>query len=252
MSARYRYWVWLSALTVVALFAVDARAAIDELELIVDGGVSTFPTPTAYGTAAQTAGQYWELTAALANESGGITYPELPIGDTWSITGEFWTGGGTGADAFYVYGWAASDPAAEDSANQQYTVAYDEWTDEIQLLYDGATLAVVGELGMDSSSWRTFRVDCAAGVFDIYLDSILKLSYDDGLFFYGRTAGDRFGFGARTGPSETDTHRVRSMVWNVTTSANTSALAVSTEGGAAAGRGRPQRAIRAQSPRACR
>ena len=130
-----------------------------------------------------------------------------------------------------MFGWATSDPAGEDAAHQQYTFAYDEFADQIQVLYDGTVLAVAGEAGLDSSTWRQFQVDCTEGLFELYLDGALKLTYDDRLHFYGNATGDRFGFGARTA-GNTNEHRVRSMVWNVTTSSNTSALAVSTEGAA--------------------
>ncbi|MAF11223.1 hypothetical protein CMK11_12295 [Candidatus Poribacteria bacterium] len=231
MSTQCRRWVWLPVFVCLVSWSSVARAAIDELELIVDGGASTFPTPSAYGSATQVSGQHWELTPAVADQSGGITYPSLPVGDTWSVTGEFLTGGGTGADAFYVFGWAASDPAGEDAAHQQYTFACDEWEDQIQVLYDGAVLASVGEAGLDTSTWRQFQVDCTAGLFDVYLDSTLRLTYDDRLHLYGNATGDRFGFGGRTAGS-TNEHSVRNMVWNVTTNGNTSALAVSTEGAA--------------------
>jgi hypothetical protein len=230
MSARSRSCVWLAALVLLASWGASASAAIDELEVIVDGGASSFPTPIAYGSAAQVAGQHWELTTAATTLTGGITYTDLPLEELWTITGEFWTGGGTGADAFYVYLWATSDPSGEDSANEQYTVAYDEFTDQIQLLHDGAVLAAVSEAGIDSSTWRTFQIDCNAGIFDIYLDGGLKLSYDDGMHFYGRAVGGNSGFGGRTADN-TNEHRVRNMVLAANTSANTSALAVAINGG---------------------
>ncbi len=232
MSARSRCWVWLPALVVILSWGSTASAAIDELEVILDGGASTFPTPTAYGSATQVAGQHWELTPATANQSGGVTYAGLSVGDMWSVTGQFWSGGGSGADAFYVYTWAVTDPAAEDSADQQYTFAYDEWDDQIQILYNGGVLASASDTGLDSSGWRDFRVDCTEGLFEMYLDGVLRLTYDERMHLYGIAIGDRFGFGARTGPTETNEHRVRNMVWDVTSSAGTSALSVSTEGGA--------------------
>jgi hypothetical protein len=219
-------------LLLLLVWSAPASAANDVLELVVDGGAPSFPTPSAFGSATQVSGQDWELTPASANQSGGITYAGLPVGDMWSVSGEFWSGGGTGADAFYVYTWATSDPAQEDTANQQYTFAYDEWSDEIQILYNGFVLAFASEAGLDSSSWRAFRVDCTEGLFEVYLDGSLRVTYDERMHLYGIAIGDRFGFGARTGPTETNEHRVRNMVWDVTSSAGTSALAVSVEGAA--------------------
>ena len=235
MNARSRRWVWLYACVCLLPWSVGSTAAIDELELIVDGGASSFPTPAAYGPAAQVAGQYWEFTDGTGNQTGGITYVDLPVSDVWSVTGQFWTGLGSGGvaggDAFYVYAWATGDPTTEHSAHGQYSIAYDEFDEEIQLHYDGVTLASVPQTGMASETWRSFQVDCIEGAFGVYLDGALKLSYDDGPNFYGRVGGNRFGFGGRDATA-TNVHRVKGMAWNATTSADTSALAVITEGGA--------------------
>ncbi|MBT5534436.1 hypothetical protein HOK31_15325 [Candidatus Poribacteria bacterium] len=231
MNARSRSWVWLPVLAFLLAWSVSSTAAIDELELIVDGGASSFPTPIAYGPAAQASGQHWEFTDGTGSQTGGITYVDLVTSDTWSVTGEFWTGGGTGGDAFYVYGWATGDPTTEHSAHGQYSIAYDEFDDQIQLHHDGVTLATVSEAGMDSATWRSFQVDCTEGVFDVYLDGALKLSYNDGAAFYSRIAGDRFGFGGRDATA-TNIHRVRGMVWSATTSTATTDLQLTVDGGA--------------------
>ncbi len=157
---------------------------------------------------------YVELTPNVGSRSGQLEYTDLQLGDTWSVTGEFWSGGGSGADAFYIYVWADDTPPGEGTAKGNYSIAYDEYNSngEIQLIYDGTRLATVVEGGIDNSQWRSFQVDFAQGNFDIYLDGILKLQYDDSANYQDRMTGHLFGFGARTGGLN-NYHRVRNPQW---------------------------------------
>ena len=115
------------------------------------------------------------------------------------------------ADAFFVYLWNTSTPTGEGGAGG-YAIAYDEFTDEIQLNHAGSQLAVVTETNIDNSAWRAFKVEFDRGIFAIYLDDVLKLSYDDSANYLSRIAGNLFGFGARTASSN-NIHRVRNMAW---------------------------------------
>ncbi len=154
---------------------------------------------------------YVELTSAVSNSRGQYEYTDLPLGDDFTVEGEFWSGDGTGADEFFVYLWNTNTPTGGGGAGG-YAISYNEWTDAIKLNYAGTLLSDVSEADMDNSQWRTFKVEFDKGVFDIYLDDTLKLSYDDSANYYSRMSGNRFGFGARTGGSN-NIHRVRNMTW---------------------------------------
>ncbi len=163
-------------------------------------------------------GDYIELTQAVDDQNGQIEYVDLPLSDDWSVTGEFWTGGGDGADAFYIYVWANATPTSEAQDRGQYSIIFNEYTDEIQL-YSAPNpdmLKTVSQpIPIDNSEWRPFRVVFYKGEFEVYLDHQLKLEYDDSANYETRMntqANNLFGFGARTGGLN-NYHRVRNMEW---------------------------------------
>jgi len=163
-------------------------------------------------------GDYIELTQAVDNQDGQIEYVDLPLSDDWSVTGEFWTGGGDGADAFYIYVWANATPISESENKDQYAIIFNEFEDKIQL-YSAPNpdmLETVSQpIPIDNSEWRPFRVVFYKGEFEVYLDHQLKLEYDDSANYETRMnnpANNLFGFGARTG-GKNNYHRVRNMEW---------------------------------------
>ncbi|MCH8295305.1 hypothetical protein IH992_29830, partial [Candidatus Poribacteria bacterium] len=120
------------------------------------------------------------LTDAVGSANGQVDYTNLPLGETFTVEGEFWSGDGTtnnGADAFFVYLWNTATPRGEAGAGG-YAIAYDEFNGngQIQLNYSGSEITNVAELNIDNSEWRAFKVEFNRGVFNIYLDDILKLT----------------------------------------------------------------------------
>ena len=172
---------------------------------------SELPERTLKGDAIQKEG-YVELTPNEGGKSGQIEYTGLSLGDHWTITGEFWSGGGSGADAFYIYLWARSTPTSEDDDQGQYCIAFDEYQDQIQFKFAGDLLAAVDQPDLDNGQWHHFAVVCDEGVFKVYLDHRLRLEYDDSANYPDRTSNSNalFGFGARTG-GLTNFHRVRNI-----------------------------------------
>jgi len=156
--------------------------------------------------------EYIELTPNDNSLSGQFETSDLPLGDKWSVTGEFWTGGGDGADAFYIYVWANSTPTSEGSNSGQYSIAFDEYTDEIQLVYAGNALASVEQNDIDNGTWYPFLVNFDQGKFQIYLDHSLRLEYNDSSNYQNRMSNNLFGFGARTGGRK-NYHCVRNVKW---------------------------------------
>ena len=162
---------------------------------------------------------YIQLTPNEKSSHGAYEYSDLSPGDSFQITGEFWSGGGSGADAFFVYFWANGTPLSEDDDKGNYTIAYDEWTDEIQLQYAGNRLETVEQNNIDQKDidegnvkWRYFRIQFLKGKFKIYLDNELKIEYDDTDNYQDRMSNTLFGVGARTGGS-TNFHRVKNINW---------------------------------------
>jgi len=158
-----------------------------------------------------TAGGFIQLTPNTNLVNGQIDYENLQPGDVFEIKGEFYSGGGTGADAAYIYLWASGTPVDEDDPKGQYSINYDEYQDEIQLKYNGTTLQSVPQTGLDNSQWRQFKVQFDHGVFRVYLDDVLKLEHNDTAYLT-RISNTRFGIGARTGGLN-HFHQVRNIEW---------------------------------------
>ncbi|MCD6506141.1 Ig-like domain-containing protein, partial [Candidatus Poribacteria bacterium] len=177
---------------------------------------SYIPEPQLEGDAVSE-GDYIRLTEAKNSQSGQIEYVKMPLSDNFSVMGEFWAGGGTGADSVYIYFWATDTPTSEDSAVDQYTIAFDEWNDQIQFLDNGQIKATADQpIPIDNSQWRPFRIVFYKGKFQVYLDHKLKLEYDVGDAYLNKMNDpdhhNKFGIGARTG-GENNIHKVRNIVW---------------------------------------
>jgi len=180
---------------------------------------SITPAGTLKGDATS-AEDYIQLTPDEPDKSGQFEYADLLLSDDWNVTGEFWSGGGGDANAFYIYVWANGTPDTEDSANGQYSINFDEYEDQIQLNYNNIRLADVPQTDIDNSEWRRFAVVFNQGIFLVYLDGRLRLEYDDGANYPTRMSNNLFGFGARTG-GFWNYHRVRNMKWTTGTPVST-------------------------------
>ena len=132
---------------------------------------------------------------------------------------EFWSGGGSGADAlwFYMYSDDSTVLSEDDSGYEGYLIAFDEYTNEIDLGYGGTSLESVEETELDNSTWRSAKIVKSGEQIEVYLDGSLKINYTDNNT--RDISGSRyFGWGARTGAS-TNYHRIRNV--NVYTGAIT-------------------------------
>jgi hypothetical protein len=173
---------------------------------------------------------YVELTDAQSSRHGQMEYADLALSDDWSVTGELQSGGGSGADAFYVYVWANATPTGEATNQGNYSIAFDEYQDQIQLIRNGVVLSQVSQpLPLDNGEWRPFRIVFVEGRFRIYLDHQLRLEYNDGTAYASKLdsarqhLGHRYcGVGARTGGLH-NYHRVRQMTWAAGTPIQTNA-----------------------------
>lgn len=135
---------------------------------------------------------YIQLTPNLNGKKGQVEYSNLHLASKWSVEGEFWSGWGSGADAFYIYAFANQTPISEDDNKGQYSINYDEYQDQIQLKYNGNTLGAVSQTLIDNDQWRQFKVECNNGFFKIYLDGSFKMQYDDSANYANRTTNNLF------------------------------------------------------------
>ena len=157
----------------------------------------------------------YRLTANVSGQSGQLEYTDLPLGDRWTAEGNFWSGGGLGADAFYIYVGAHATPGWEDDNQGHYSINFDEYQDEIQLNYGGVRLATFPQGYLDTSQWHSFKVVYHMGRFTIWLNGKVRLAYFDP-HYASRALGNLCGFGARTGLWANE-HYVANMAWSTHT-----------------------------------
>lgn len=89
-------------------------------------------------------------------------------------------------------------------------MSFDEYNDQVKLIYDGATLAFFNHSTLDDREWHAFQVSCDTGVFDVWLDGAPIITYDDSANFFARATGTLSGFAGGSG-GETNAHQVRNM-----------------------------------------
>ncbi len=146
---------------------------------------------------------YIELTPNVNHKSGQYEYQDLQVGERWSVSGEFWTGGGTGADEFRIYPWAG-----------QYKVMFDEYHDLVELYRDDTLLHTLTQTDLDNSRWRPFRVAFDEGHIQVYLDHHPIIDVTDDGFEMRQSSSNynTFTFSAWTGGMN-NYHRVRNLQW---------------------------------------
>lgn len=151
-------------------------------------------------------GQYVRLTSANTFEKGQLEYTNA-LASNFTIEFDFYvTGAGGGADATFCYWGAGSTPNQEDEGAGYggYLLAYDEYTDQIQLWFNGTLLTQVAQTGLDNAATRLAKIIVTGSNIKVYLDGVLKIDYTD----TGRTLGGSLvGIAGRTG-AVVNEHRV--------------------------------------------
>jgi hypothetical protein len=122
--------------------------------------------------------KYTQLTAASSSVNGQLEYAATPaVG--WATYWKQWTGGGSGADALYFYTNASSTPTNEDASINGYIFTADEYSDQLQVRYNGS-IWTVAQTGIDNSAWHTVKnvlyQSGATYYFQFWYDGILKIS----------------------------------------------------------------------------
>jgi len=151
--------------------------------------------------------KYVQLTPASNSVNGQLNYLLNP-GDGFNARFQFWTGGGNGADAVFLYVYDTSSPAWYSDARSGYHFSYDEYYDRIALYYNGSSLTSVSQAGLDNSTWRDAQIIHAGTNSKIYLDGALKINYTDSS---RSKTGGYLGWSAITGGLN-HYHRIRNLI----------------------------------------
>ncbi|MBI1923309.1 T9SS type A sorting domain-containing protein [Candidatus Poribacteria bacterium] len=179
---------------------------------------------------------YIRLTSNVNGQNGQLEFTNSSwIGNEWDVSGTFKTGGrtgGDGADAFYVYAGTNSTPTSEDAAFSGYSINYDEFQDEIQLKFNGASLkkqivhSAKGDTGggpninIDDGTDRLFQVTFTQGNFVIKLGNSTSFLYTITHTDTTRTLSSFYGFGARTGSFNNNHDLKKNYKWFAITPAS--------------------------------
>lgn len=173
------------------------------------------------------------LTAAVGSTLGYCEYSYNPGSLGMIIKMQFWSGGGTGADASWFYAYDSATPTAEDilaTSTTGYHMTYDEYQKRAcftkSIVDNGnginnntnnnCTAGINQNITtLDNSTWHTVEgriyQSGANYIGQQDLDNSLNITNGtDTAPGASRTTGTFFGFGGRTG-GQTNEHRVREV-----------------------------------------
>ena len=159
------------------------------------------------------ANKWVRLTQPAKNKLGHLYYLKNP-GNGFVAKFEFWTGGGSGADAVWlgVYDKSVSS-TREDIVDGGYHFTFDEYQDRIAFtkstVDNGAPIAYAEESSIDNSQWHKVEIIHYGRTAEIFYDGLLKLNASDSVNI--DKSGNYFSIGGRTG-GLTNEHRVRNLV----------------------------------------
>ncbi len=174
--------------------------------------MTSAPSGTLKNSATYQAENGWvRLTRAASNENGQLEYVLGTPPASFVVEFQLWAGGGTGGNATWFYAYCGSTPLWESSQAGGYVFAYNEYSDNLELYYNGTLLYSVRKTGMDDGRWHDARIVFDDKVIEMYIDN----EYASRLRYIDYQAGGRknktlFGWGARTG-GLTNEHRVRNL-----------------------------------------
>lgn len=103
----------------------------------------------------------------------------------------------SGGDAIYIYWGHSVTPQAEDwYGSGGYVVAFDEFSNQIQLLYNGTILTYIAYTDPAYDEKRTVTVEISGNNLKVYVNKTLYINHNDTTRTLG---GNLCGIGARTG-----------------------------------------------------
>jgi len=100
---------------------------------------------------------YLRLTTVSAFTNGALEFSDtLPT--SFVVSFDIWAGGGTGADANWFYFGDLTTPIQEDGSNGGYHISFSEYSGNIAIYFNGASLATYNYGGMGDSTWRSVKI----------------------------------------------------------------------------------------------
>lgn len=162
--------------------------------------------------------KYVQLTNIDTYEYGALEYNFNP-GENFDATFDLWAGGGTGADATYLYVYADSTPETEYENVGGYVLQVNELQEFVSVNYEGQNVAyaeidpddndgILDGASIDDSAWHPIRMTKTGDRFRVYFDNVLLIDHEDTAV--RDLSGPLTGVGARNG-GLTNYHRIRNL-----------------------------------------
>lgn len=164
------------------------------------------------------ADKYVQLTTATNGVHGELEY-EFNPGSNFDATFDIWAGGGSGADAVYLYVYSTSTPLNEYSNSGGYILQVNDLSDYVAIQYQGDVLVqknlsddesgvLPDDPQVDDQQWHPIRMTKIGNRFRVYYDNVKMIDYVDEEV--RDLTGPLTGVGARTGALN-NIHRIRNL-----------------------------------------
>jgi hypothetical protein len=174
----------------------------------------TTPTCTLKNSAVYDSVNKWvQLTTNTSFVNGQCEYNYNP-GQGFYAKYDFWSGGGNGADANWLYTYENITPLSEDVISKGYHFVYDEYQKRIcftkSKVDNGACIVSNNSVAnIDDSTWHTAEIFHSNLSATMYMNGTSYLSGSDSVVI--SKTSNLFGLGARTG-GQYNEHRIRSFI----------------------------------------
>lgn len=164
------------------------------------------PSATFAGNAVYVSGSpsYVRLTQAINSQNGGVSV-DFVLPDAFDINADIYANGG--ADAIFTFWGCTSIPTSEDQGAGYggYIVAFDEYTDQTQLWFNGTILSnITYGPNYGDATRRIVRIEVRQQNIKVYVNDILQIDYTDIVRIF---PGAKVGYGGRTGGVNAE-HRI--------------------------------------------
>lgn len=184
----------------------------EDMETAPSGDLKGTPPATYNST-----DKYVQLTTATNNVHGELEYTFNP-GDNFDATFDLWAGGGSGADAVYLYVYSTSTPDNEYADSGGYILQVNDLADYVAIQYQGEVLVqkylsddesgILDGAVVDDSAWHPIRMTKTGDRFRVYFDNVKLIDYVDDEV--RDLSGTLTGVGARTGALN-NIHRIKNL-----------------------------------------
>lgn len=154
-----------------------------------------------------TGGGHLRLIEAASFARGQFDYVG-DLGDDFTVSFDFWAGGGTGGEALWFYWGAINSPVEEGTDEDQRAIVFNAFADQVQYRFAGTSINTVAMASIDNSTWRRVRIEVSsADTIKVYVNGTEVMNYTDSSRTLG---GTDFGWGARNG-GDNNEWRIRNL-----------------------------------------